>query len=134
MTQTLQHCWAADEAELLTETFCGQAYDPDNNAEHRASESMEESRSRPVCAVCHQRAMKHYADKLAQRKTTWMHLERIIWRDLITGQVRTETDKVIEVVVMDSTDGILVQDVASGTHRLIRKDNFILATLEGAAA
>lgn len=131
MNEVLQHCWNAGEAELLTKTFCGEAYDPENNPEHRASQSMEESRSRPVCAICHRAAMKHYADKLAQRKTTWMRLERIIWRDLVSGQIREETDKVIEVVVMDSTDGILVQDVPSGTHRLIRKDHFILAILEG---
>jgi hypothetical protein len=129
----LQHCWKAGEAELLEETFCGQAYNPVENPEHRGAETMEEANSRPVCAVCHRRAMHHYAKQLRQRETVWMHLERIIWRDRVTGEVRTEGDKVIEVVSMGGGD-VLVQDVPSGTHRMIPRDNIVLATLEGKAS
>jgi len=128
----LQHCWKSNEAELLTETFCGQPYDPTNNPEHRASETMEEAQTRPVCAVCHRKAMHHYAKQLRARQTTWMRLERIIWRDHIRQEVRTETDKLIEVVTM--SDAVLVQDDPGGTHRMIAPKDIILATLEGNAS
>ena len=62
-------------------------------------------------------------------ETAWVRLERVIFRDRITGEVRVETDKVIEVVV--HSGDILVQDVPSGTHRMIPVPNLILATLEG---
>lgn len=125
----IQHCWKAGEAELLTETFCGQSYDPDNNPEHRAAETMGEATTRPVCAVCHRKALHYWARKARERKTVWMHLERLIWRDRVTGEVRTEGDKCIEVVTMSGD--VLVQDNASGTHRMIRPTDFILATLGG---
>ena len=124
----LQHCWKSGEGELLTETWCGQPYDPANNREHHGAESMEEARTRPVCAVCHRETMHYYAKKLRERQTAWMHLERIIWRDRVTGEARTETDKVIEVVTMSGD--VLVQDVPSGTHRMIPPKDIILATLE----
>jgi hypothetical protein len=129
----LQHAWKpTGEAELIEETFCGQKYDPEGNPEHRGAQTMEEANTRPVCAVCHREAMHYRAQLLRQRKTAWMRLERIIWRDRVTGEVRTESDKLIEVVTMSGD--VLVQDDPGGTHRMIPPKNIILATLEGNAS
>jgi len=50
--------------------------------------------------------------------TTWLNVD-VRFRDRNTGKVRTAANQMVEVVVMDSANSILIQDVESGTHRLV---------------
>lgn len=65
----------------------------------------------------------------ARGKTVWMKLPTMIWIDPVQRRARTVENQLIEVVTAE-TGKILVQDIASGTHRVIPVESWLLATME----